>query len=50
MGLVIGPRLSAAGGVAIAGIDLAEPLPPEPKGGFSRRFTITTWSCFPVRR
>jgi len=31
MGLVIGPRLSAAGGVAITGIDLAEPLPPEPK-------------------
>ena len=29
--LVIGPRLSAAGGVAITGIDLAEPLPPEPK-------------------
>ncbi len=31
MGLVIGPRLSAAGGVAINGIDLAEPLPPEAK-------------------
>ena len=31
MGLVIGPCLSAAGGVAITGIDLAEPLPPEPK-------------------
>jgi len=31
MGLVIGPRLSVAGGVAITGIDLAEPLPPEPK-------------------
>jgi alpha-ketoglutarate-dependent taurine dioxygenase len=31
MGLVVGPRLSAAGGVAIGGIDLAEPLPPEPK-------------------
>src|SRR5712691_20429 len=30
-GLVIGPRLSAAGGVAITGIDLAEPLPPEAK-------------------
>lgn len=31
MGLTVGPRLSAAGGVAISGIDLAEPLPPEPK-------------------
>ena len=31
MGLVIGPCPSAAGGVAITGIDLAEPLPPEPK-------------------
>jgi alpha-ketoglutarate-dependent taurine dioxygenase len=31
MVLVMGPRLSAAGGVAITGIDLAEPLAPEPK-------------------
>jgi len=31
MGLVIGPRLSAAGGVEITGIDLAEPLVPESK-------------------
>jgi alpha-ketoglutarate-dependent taurine dioxygenase len=31
MRLAVGPRLSAAGGVAISGIDLAEPLPPEPK-------------------
>jgi alpha-ketoglutarate-dependent taurine dioxygenase len=32
MGLVVGPRLSAAGGVAITGIDLAEPLASELKG------------------
>ena len=31
MRLAVGPRLSAAGGVAISGIDLAEPLPPESK-------------------
>ena len=31
MRLAVGPRLSAAGGIAISGIDLAEPLPPEPK-------------------
>jgi alpha-ketoglutarate-dependent taurine dioxygenase len=31
MRLAVGSRLSAAGGVAISGIDLAEPLPPEPK-------------------
>src|SRR5205823_9753113 len=31
MGVAVGPRLSAAGGVEITGIDLAEPLPPEVK-------------------
>src|SRR5215472_14574500 len=31
MGLVVGPRLSAAGGVAITGIDLAEELPHDVK-------------------
>jgi taurine dioxygenase len=29
MGLVVGPRLSAAGGIAITGIDLARPLSPQ---------------------
>src|SRR5215472_6457639 len=38
MGLVIGPRLSAAGGVAITGIDLAEPLAPEPKRRILKAF------------
>ncbi len=31
MNVAVGPRLSAAGGVAISGIDLAQPLPPVPK-------------------
>ena len=31
MRVAVGPRLSAAGGVAITGIDLAQPLPPAPK-------------------
>ena len=38
MVLVMGPRLSAAGGVAITGIDLAEPLAPEPKGWILEAF------------
>jgi alpha-ketoglutarate-dependent taurine dioxygenase len=38
MGLVVGPRLSAAGGVAITGIDLARPLPPEPKARILEAF------------
>ena len=38
MGLVVGPRLSAAGGVAITGIDLAKPLPAEPKARISEAF------------
>jgi len=38
MGLVVGPRLSAAGGVAITGIDLREPLPPEPKARILEAF------------
>jgi len=38
MGLIVGPRLSVAGGVAITGIDLAEPLPPEPKRQILRAF------------
>jgi alpha-ketoglutarate-dependent 2,4-dichlorophenoxyacetate dioxygenase len=38
MGLVIGPRRSAAGGVAITGIDLAEPLAPEPKARILEAF------------
>jgi alpha-ketoglutarate-dependent taurine dioxygenase len=33
IGLVIGPPLSAAGGVSITGIDLAEPLLPAPREG-----------------
>src|SRR5438034_8795155 len=31
MEIAVGPPLSAAGGVAITGIDLAQPLPPAPK-------------------
>jgi len=31
MEIAVGPPLSAAGGVAITGIDLAQPLPPTPK-------------------
>jgi alpha-ketoglutarate-dependent taurine dioxygenase len=31
MEIAVGPPLSAAGGVAITGINLAQPLPPEPK-------------------
>ena len=38
MGLVVGPCLSAAGGVAITGIDLAEPLLPEPKAQILEAF------------
>ena len=38
MGLVVGPRLSAAGGVAITGIDLAKPLPAQPKARISEAF------------
>ena len=38
MGLVVGPRLSAAGGVAITGIDLAKPLSPEPKARILEAF------------
>ena len=38
MVLVTGPRLSAAGGVAITGIDLAEPLAPDPKAQILEAF------------
>jgi len=38
MGIVVGPRLSVAGGVAIAGFDLAEPLSPEMKGRILEAF------------
>jgi alpha-ketoglutarate-dependent taurine dioxygenase len=31
MGLELGPRLSPAGGIEITGVDLTQPLPPEPK-------------------
>jgi alpha-ketoglutarate-dependent taurine dioxygenase len=38
MELVVGPRLSAAGGIAITGIDLAEPLSPEPEAQILEAF------------
>ena len=38
MGLDVGPRLSAAGGVAITGVDLAEPLPAEPRARILEAF------------
>jgi alpha-ketoglutarate-dependent taurine dioxygenase len=38
MGLVVGPRLSKAGGVAITGVDLAKPLPSEPKASILEAF------------
>jgi alpha-ketoglutarate-dependent taurine dioxygenase len=38
MRLVIGPPLSAAGGVSITGIDLAEPLLPAPRDGILEAF------------
>jgi len=38
MGLVVGPRLSPAGGVAITAIDLAKPLSPEPKARILEAF------------
>ena len=38
MGLIIGPRLSAAGGVAISGVDLGEPLPLESKRRIAEAF------------
>jgi len=47
MGLVIGPRLSVAGGVAITGIDLAEPLPPESKGQILEAFCDHHVAVFP---
>ena len=36
--LIVGPRLSAAGGVAITGIDLAEPMTPERKARILEAF------------
>jgi alpha-ketoglutarate-dependent taurine dioxygenase len=47
MGLVIGPRLSVAGGVAITGIDLAIPLAPESKGQLLRAFRDHHVAVFP---
>jgi alpha-ketoglutarate-dependent taurine dioxygenase len=38
MGLEVGPRLSAAAGVEITGIDVAQPLAPEPKAHILRAF------------
>jgi len=47
MVLVMGPRLSTAGGVAITGIDLAEPLAPEPKGRILKAFRDHHTVVFP---
>jgi alpha-ketoglutarate-dependent taurine dioxygenase len=49
MGLVVGPRLSAAGGVAITGIDLAKPLPPEPKWRIAEAFRDHHVVVFPAQ-
>ena len=38
MGLELGPRLSPAGGVEITGVDLTQPLPPEPKARVLQAF------------
>ena len=47
MGLVVGPRLSAAGGVVITGIDLAEPLAPKPKERILEAFRDHHFVIFP---
>lgn len=47
MGLVVGPRLSEAGGVAITGIDLAESLPPEPRAQILEAFRDDHVVVFP---
>ena len=49
MGLVVGPRLSAAGGVAITGIDLAKPLPPESKRRIAEAFRDHHVVVFPAQ-
>src|SRR6516165_6563734 len=49
MGLVVGPRLSAAGGVAITGIDLAKPLPPESKWRIAAAFRDHHVLVFPAQ-
>ena len=38
MGFELGPRLSPAGGVTIAGVDLTQPLPAEPKAQMLQAF------------
>jgi alpha-ketoglutarate-dependent taurine dioxygenase len=47
MGLAVGPRLSAGGGVAITGIDLAEPLQPEPRAQMLAAFRDHQIIVFP---
>src|SRR5215472_83693 len=49
MVLVVGSRLSAAGGVTITGIDLAEPLAPEAKGRILEAFRDHHVVVFPAQ-
>src|ERR1700751_2006799 len=49
MELVIGPRLSAAGGGAITGIDPAKPLPPELKWRIAEAFRDHHVVVFPAQ-
>ena len=47
MGLVVGPRLSTAGGVVITGIDLTESLAPKPKERILEAFRDHHFVVFP---
>jgi len=50
MRVAVGPRLSAAGGVAITGIDLTQPLPPAPQVQILAAFRDHHIVVFPAQR